>query len=126
MDHVRLDKWLWATRLFKTRAQATAACRKSAVEINGATAKASARVREGDRVTAKLQEITKTYRVLALTERRVGASALPELIEDETPEEEIERAKERRENARLSPYQGTGRPTKKNRRDLERFFGRGG
>ncbi|MEM0966970.1 MAG: RNA-binding S4 domain-containing protein [Verrucomicrobiota bacterium] len=126
MDHVRVDKWLWAVRLYKTRAEATAACRKSAVQINGATAKPASSVRVDDCVTARLREMTKTYRVLALIDRRVGASRLPDLIKDETPEEEIQRAKERRENARLSPYQGAGRPTKKNRRDLETYFGRGG
>jgi len=124
MEFVRLDKWLWAVRLFKTRAQATEACRKSKVRINDSTAKPSSKVRIGDRVETRLREITRTYRVIELTEKRVGASCLPDLIEDETPEEEKEKAKEFRQNARLQAPKGAGRPTKKNRRDLEKFFGR--
>lgn len=124
METVRLDKWLWAVRLFKTRSQATEACRKSKVRINGAPTKPSSQVRVGDRVETSLRDITRTYLVQKLADKRVGASVLPELIVDETPEEEHARAKERRENARLQIPRGLGRPTKKNRRDLEKFFGR--
>ena len=125
LDSVRVDKWLWAMRLFKTRALATAACRKSAVCVNGAVAKPSGKIRPGDRVEAKTGALTRTYRVVALTDKRIGAARLPEFIEDETPEKEFVRAREQRENSRRITYTGGGRPTKKNRRDLEKFFGRG-
>lgn len=124
LNSVRLDKWLWAVRLYKTRSQATEACRKSKIRINDTPTKPSSQVRVGDRVEARLRDITKTYRVIELAEKRVGASALPDLIVDETPAEEIALAQERRENAKLQIPRGIGRPTKKNRRDLEKFFGR--
>jgi len=126
VETVRLDKWLWAMRLYKTRARATAACRKSAVLLNGESAKASAKVRIGDRVDARLRELTRSYLVNELTDKRVGAAKLPEFITDQTTGEELEKARLRRENARTHQYQGGGRPTKKNRRDLEKFFGREG
>lgn len=125
VESVRLDKWLWAMRLFKTRALAASACRKSAVRVNGDLAKPSGRVRVGDRVDAKTGDLTRTCAVIALTDKRVGAARLPEFVKDETPEEEFKKARERRENSRKIVYTGGGRPTKKNRRDMEKFFGRG-
>ncbi len=94
------------------------------MKLNGAPTKPSSQVRKGDRVETKLRDITKTYLVLELSDKRVGAAVLPELIRDDTPPEEFARADERRENARLQIPRGVGRPTKKNRRDLEKFFGR--
>ncbi len=123
MEFVRLDKWLWAVRLFKTRARATEACRKSKVRINGDPAKPASKVRPGDRVETRLRDITRTYRVVELAEKRVGADSVPDLVVDETTDEEKTRAREFRENARLQIPRGQGRPTKKNRRDLEKFFG---
>lgn len=125
VETVRLDKWLWTVRLFKTRALATSACRKSAARINGEVAKPSAKVRIGDRVTTKARDLTITYRIVALTDKRIGAARLPEFVQDETPEEEFERARERKANSRTVVHTGRGRPTKKNRRDLEKFLGRG-
>jgi len=125
MEFVRLDKWLWAVRLFKTRALATEACRKSRIRVNGVPAKPSSKVRVGDCVESRLLDMTRTYRVVELTEKRVGAQVLPDLVIDETPHEERVKAEEFREHARLQVPRGTGRPTKKNRRDLEKFFGRG-
>ena len=124
MEYARLDKWLWAVRLFKTRALATDACRKSKVSINGEPTKPASKVRVGDRIEVRRREMTVTYQAIKLTEKRVGADRLPELIIDETSDEEKERARKFRENAKLQIPRGTGRPTKKNRRDLDRFFGR--
>ena len=121
-ETVRLDKWLWAMRLHKTRALATAACRGGTVRVNGGGAKPSAKVRAGDVVDARAKGITVTYRILVPHDKRIGASRLPEFVDDQTLEEERERAREHRANARLGPPRGTGRPTKKDRRDIERFM----
>lgn len=121
-EPVRLDKWLWAMRLHKTRALATAACRGGTVRVNGTGAKPSAKVRAGDRVDARARGMTVSYRILIPHDKRIGAARLPEFVEDQTPEEERERAREHRANARLGSPRGAGRPTKKDRRDLERFM----
>jgi len=119
---VRLDKWLWATRVFKTRSEAAAACRGSKVYLNQATAKASSNVRIGDQlfVTNAAAE-NRQLRVVGLVERRVGAALVPNFLADETPEEEREAAREKRRMQRLAVEPGMGRPTKKDRRDRERF-----
>lgn len=122
-NHVRLDKWLWATRVYKTRSDANEACRASAIRVNGSIAKPSAKIRIGDAITARTKALTRTLHVVGLTEKRVGAPLLPNYFEDQTPESEYEAARERRENARLfnSGNTGQGRPTKKDRRELERW-----
>lgn len=127
MDAVRLDKWLWAVRVYKTRTDAAEACRGSAVRLNGKIAKPSARIRIGDMVVARTKALSRTLHVIGLTEKRVGAALLGEYLEDQTPESEYEAAREKRENARLFAYRGhddkKGRPTKKDRRDIERLIG---
>ncbi|MEM8868083.1 MAG: S4 domain-containing protein [Verrucomicrobiota bacterium] len=123
MDSVRLDKWLWAMRVYKTRSGATEACRASAARVNGTIAKASAKVHIGDTVIARTKAITRTLYVIDLSEKRVGAALLPNYIEDRTPESEREAAREKRSNARLFKHEGGGRPTKKDRRDIERLLG---
>ena len=116
---VRLDKWLWATRVYKTRSDANEACRGSAVRLNGTIAKPSSRVRIGDTVVARTRALTRTLYVVGLADKRVGASLLPNYFEDRTPESEHEIAREKRENARAFGYRGAGRPTKKDRRAIE-------
>jgi ribosome-associated heat shock protein Hsp15 len=122
-DGMRLDRWLWAVRVYKTRSLATTACRGSAVRLNEGVAKPSQRVRPGDRVEARIGELTRTLRVVGLTEQRVGAARLPEFLVEETPAEAFAQAREKRARAREAGVPGAGRPTKKHRRDLERFFG---
>lgn len=122
-DGMRLDRWLWAVRVYKTRSLATAACRGSAVRLNGSPAKPAAAVRVGDQVEARIGDLTRTLRVTGLTGQRVGAARLPEFLVEETPTEAVERAREKRARAREAGVPGMGRPTKKHRRDLERFFG---
>lgn len=122
---VRLDKWLWATRVYKTRSDANEACRGSAVRINGNIAKPSSKVRAGDTIVARTKALTRTLYVVGLTEKRVGASLLPDYFEDRTPDSEREVAREKRENARAFSYRGTGRPTKKDRRAIEKLNTRG-
>jgi ribosome-associated heat shock protein Hsp15 len=127
MDSVRLDKWLWAARVYKTRSDASHACRGSAVRVNGNIAKPSAKIRVGDTIVARTKALTRRLKVLGLTEKRVGAGLVPELLDDQTPESEYEAAREKRNNARLFAYRGhdarKGRPTKKDRRDIEKLIG---
>jgi ribosome-associated heat shock protein Hsp15 len=126
MDTVRLDKWLWAVRVYKTRTDAADACRGSAVRVNGNIAKPSAKIRIGDTVVARTKALTRTLYVLDLTEKRIGAPRVPEFLEDRTPESEHEAAREKRNNARLFSHKGhggQGRPTKKDRRDIEKLIG---
>src|SRR5690348_2626948 len=115
---VRLDKWLWAVRVFKTRTLATAACRDGRVTIAGQPAKASRDVRIHDLIHAKTGEITRTLKVLGLLEQRVGAQAAREFMEDLTPPSEYERRKDPVLQPLFYRPKGAGRPTKKDRRTL--------
>ena len=121
-----MDKWLWAVRVYKTRTDAADACRGSAVRVNGNIAKPSAKIRIGDTVVARTKALTRTLYVLDLTEKRIGAALVPDFLEDRTPESEYEAAREKRNNARLfshKGHKGQGRPTKKDRRDIEKLIG---
>lgn len=124
MEYARLDKWLWAVRVYKTRTDAADACRGSAVRINGNIAKPSGKVRVGDTVVARTKALTRTLKVLDLTEKRIGAPLTVGYFEDQTPESEYEAAREKRANARRFVFKGEsgGRPTKKNRREIERLM----
>ncbi len=119
--NVRIDKWLWAVRVFKTRTLAAAACRAGHVRIAGEPVKPSRFVKVHDVISAKIGPITKTVQVLALIENRVGAQLAKEYAEDQTPEAEYEKLRQIKQNASLGPPKGWGRPTKKNRRDWEKF-----
>ena len=119
---VRIDKWLWAVRLYKTRALAAEACRGGHVEIAGIKVKPAREVRVGETVITRMGEITRTTRVLGLIERRVGAQAAKALAEDLTPASEYAKKREPDFNPVLLRPKGLGRPTKKDRRDLEQFF----
>lgn len=120
---VRIDKWLWAVRIFKTRSVAIEACRKGQVKIGGNTVKPSRDVHVGEIIVTTSGEITRTLKVLNLLDRRVGAQAAKEFVEDQTPAAEYEKLRERKF---LPPVfvrpKGAGRPTKKERRDLEKLF----
>lgn len=122
MECVRLDKWLWAVRVYKTRTDAADACRGSAVRINDSIAKPSAKLRIGDTVLARTKALTRTLKVIGLSEKRISASLVPEYLDDITPESEYEAAREKRANARLFNHDGGGRPTKKDRRDIEKLL----
>jgi ribosome-associated heat shock protein Hsp15 len=119
---VRIDKWLWAVRIFKTRSLAADACRRGQVKIGGQPVKASRDVRIGDVLTEERDEITRTFKVLQLLDHRVGAALAKEFVEDLTPPSEYEK---RREKVFSPPIfvrpKGTGRPTKKDRRDLDKL-----
>jgi ribosome-associated heat shock protein Hsp15 len=118
----RLDKWLWAMRVFKTRALATDACRAGSVAVNELVAKPAREVHAGEIVTVKQGLFTRTLKVVAVPRSRVGAKLLPEYCADLTPPEEFERLKERSVQQILAREKGCGRPTKKERRSMEQLF----
>jgi ribosome-associated heat shock protein Hsp15 len=117
----RLDKWLWSVRVFKTRAEATDACRAGKVLIAGHEAKPGRDVHVGEIIEAKVGVTLRTLKVLGLPRSRVGAKLLPEFLEDLTPPAEYERAKQASLEHMLARERG--RPTKKDRRDMSRLFG---
>lgn len=120
---VRADRWLWAVRLYKTRSLACAACNAGHVRINAQPCKPARSVRPGDVLTALTGEITRTVKVLAILENRVGARLVPKYFEDLTPASEFEKTKQKSFAPIGQRPKGTGRPTKKDRRLLGSFFG---
>ena len=121
LEAVRLDIWLWSVRIFKTRALSAQACRKRNVTIRDTVVKASRQVRVGDEIAIKKRFFTQSVRVVALLERRVGAKLVLSFCEDLTAEEEYEQARERARMVMKAPQRetGAGRPTKKDRRELD-------
>lgn len=118
-DSIRIDKYIWAIRLYKTRSEATEACNGNKVQINGVNAKASKAVRVGDVITTRKGIVQYTFKVLQLSEQRMGASLVPEFAEDLTPESEKEKRRAPVETFFVRREKGTGRPTKKERRELD-------
>lgn len=121
-EQIRIDKWLWAVRVFKTRQFATDACRAGKVDIAGVKVKPSRIVKAGDVIVARTHALRRTVKALALTDKRVGPKQVADFMEDLTPESEIVEARERRERSAWVGEPGKGRPTKKDRRAVERFF----
>lgn len=119
MDDVRLDKFLWAVRIFKTRSDAAEATRTNKVLINDAYAKPSREVKIGDRISVRRQQVTYTFKVLDLVTSRQPAKNVPLYCLNITPQTELDKLNIPRETIFVSRDPGTGRPTKKDRRDLE-------
>lgn len=119
---VRLDKWLWAVRIFKTRSLATDACRAGSVAVNDLAAKPARDVRAGELVTVRQGVILRTLRVLGVPSSRVGAKLVAEFCTDLTPPAEYEKAREQRVQHLLEREKGSGRPTKRDRRLIDRFL----
>lgn len=119
---VRIDKWLWAVRLYKSRSLATEACVAGHVKIDGQGLKPSREVHPGEVITALTGRIQRTVKVLALLDRRVGAKLVENFLEDLTPAKEYARAREEVSHQTLLYPKGLGRPTKKQRRLLQQFF----
>lgn len=117
----RLDKWLWAARIFKTRSLAADACKNGRVAINGAQAKPSRSVKEGNEVAVRKSPVTYTFKVKQAIEKRVGAKLLPEILENITAPEQYEVLEMSRISGFVGRAKGTGRPTKKDRRALDDF-----
>ena len=118
---VRIDKWLWAVRVFKTRSLATDACRNGRVTIGGQPTKPSRDVRIGETIVVQKDEMTRTFKVLGLLEQRVGAQVAKEYVQDLTPASEFEKKREPNFFPPMYRPKGAGRPTKKDRRALDSF-----
>ena len=117
----RIDKWLWAARIFKTRTIAAAACKKGQVSMGGVQLKASRMIKEGDVISVRKPPITYSFRVLQPIERRVGAKLIPEVLENVTTPDQYELLEMSKISGFVGRAKGTGRPTKKDRRSLEDF-----
>lgn len=122
-NEARVDKWLWAARIFKTRTMAAAACKKGQVTLGGAQLKASRMVKVGDVVSVRKPPITYSFRILQAIEKRVGAKLLPEILENVTAPEQYEILEMSKISGFVGRAKGLGRPTKKDRRDLDEFTG---
>ncbi|GHT13372.1 heat-shock protein Hsp15 [Bacteroidia bacterium] len=121
MSEVRIDKWMWATRIFKTRTIAVEACKKNRVMVNQALAKPSRMIKAGDVVSVKKPPITYSFKVLDLTANRVGAKLVPNYLENITPPEQYEILELQKISGFVDRAHGTGRPTKKDRREIDHF-----
>lgn len=121
MGEARIDKWLWAARIFKTRSMAAAACKKGQVCMKGAQLKPSRNIKEGDVVEVRKPPVTYSFRVKQAIEKRVGAKLIPDILENVTPPEQYELLEMNRLSGFVNRAKGTGRPTKKDRRNLEEF-----
>ena len=120
-DQARIDKWLWAVRIYKTRSIAAEACKKGHISIGDRTAKPAHNIRVGDIINVKKAPITYSFRVLKCAESRVGAKLVPELMENITSQEQYEILEMSKISGFIDRQRGTGRPTKKERRDLDFF-----
>ena len=121
MDEVRIDKWMWATRIFKTRTIAADACKKNRVMIGGVNMKPSRMVKVGDVIQVRKPPITYSFEVLALTDRRMGAKLVPNYLKNVTTPDQYEILEMNKISGFVNRANGLGRPTKKDRRELEQF-----
>ena len=119
MEELRIDKYLWAIRVYKTRTDATDACKGGKVRINGADTKPSKMVKPGDTIVARKGAVTYTYKVIQLIDKRQGAKLVPVYAENLTPAEELAKLRAPVETFFLKRDRGAGRPTKKDRRQME-------
>lgn len=118
----RLDKFLWAIRVYKTRSEATEACKSGKVKVNGVEAKPSKDIKENDIVEVRKGSVHYQWRVIIPIGNRQGAKAVSQFAEDITPQEELDKLNAPFETIFVKRDRGTGRPTKKERRDLEKFI----
>lgn len=123
MAEVRIDKWMWATRIFKTRTIAAEACKKNRVMIQGVNVKASRMIKVGDVIQVRKPPITYSFKVLEVTERRMGAKMVPQYLENVTTADQYEILELNRISGFVDRAKGMGRPTKKDRRELDQFAG---
>lgn len=121
MDEVRIDKWLWAVRIFKTRTVAADACKKGRVMVGNVAVKPSRNIRVGEVIGVKKPPITFSFKVLDLTDKRMGAPKVPQYMENITPPDQYELLELNRISGFVDRQRGAGRPTKKERRDLDQF-----
>ena len=121
-EEIRIDKYLWAIRVFKTRSEAADACKSNRVKINGSDAKPARNVRTGDVIEIRKAAIRYRYKVTALPGSRVGAALVPQYAENMTPQEELDKLKAPVETFFVKRDRGAGRPTKKDRRTIEHMW----
>ncbi|WP_443702347.1 RNA-binding S4 domain-containing protein [Prevotella sp.] len=121
-DTARIDKWLWAARIFKTRSLAADACKNSRVTINGVNVKPSHMVKAGETVSVKKPPVIYSFRILQCIEQRVGAKLIPNIYENVTDPKQYEILEMSRISGFVDRARGTGRPTKKERRSLDAFI----
>ncbi len=120
-SNIRIDKYLWAVRLYKTRSLATDACRAGQVKLNGLPVKPSHEVAQGEIYELNIEQMHRTVQVKALLGNRVGAKLVADYLTDLTPEEEYERIRMARQYSFEKRDRGAGRPTKRDRREIEEF-----
>lgn len=123
MEEVRIDKYLWSIRVYKTRSEATDACKGGKIRLNGGDVKPSKTVKVGDVLVARKGPVTYTYRILQLIDKRQGAKLVPNYAENLTPPEELDKLRAPVETFFLKRDRGTGRPTKKDRRQMDSLWG---
>ena len=121
MGSARIDKWLWAVRIYKTRSIAAEACKKGRVLLNGSQAKPAHTVKEGDVVSVKKPPITWSFRVKQAIEKRIGAKLVADMMENVTTPDQLELLEVSKISGFINRAKGTGRPTKKERRELDDF-----
>jgi ribosome-associated heat shock protein Hsp15 len=119
---VRIDKWLWAVRLFKTRSLAAEACKKGKILIGGVEVKPSRNIKVGEVVCVKRNPVLFSFEVLALAQNRMAARLVPDFMKNVTTPNQLELYELGKINAKNNRDRGTGRPTKKERRDLDELF----
>lgn len=122
-ESIRIDKWLWTVRLFKTRSLATESCTKGHVFIGDLPVKPSRMVKPGEVIRVRKSPIYRSYKALGIPNSRVGAKDVPNFMEEVTPQSELDLLEMQKDMQWISRERGAGRPTKKERRDLDDFFG---
>ena len=122
MDSVRIDKYLWAIRVYKTRSEAAEACRTGKVYLNDSVAKGSKEVKKGDRIEVRKGAIHYRYLVVAVVDKRQGAPMVPQFATNITPQIELDKLSAPNETFFLKRERGAGRPTKKERREIDRLM----
>ncbi|MDR2844335.1 MAG: RNA-binding S4 domain-containing protein [Candidatus Symbiothrix sp.] len=121
MNEVRIDKWMWAVRIFKTRTIAVEACKKNRVMVNDAVVKPSRMIKTGDVIQVRKPPVTYSFKVMDLTVNRVGAKLVPNYLENITSPEQYALLELQQISGFIDRARGTGRPTKKDRRHLDDF-----
>lgn len=121
MEEVRIDKWLWAVRVFKTRTVASEACKKGRVMIQNVSVKPSRMIRTGEIVQVRKPPVTFSFKVIALSDKRMGAKLVPGFMENVTTPDQYELLELNKISGFVDRQRGMGRPTKKDRRELDQF-----
>ena len=121
MVEVRIDKWMWATRIFKTRTIASDACKKNRILVGNVSVKPSRMIKVGDVISVRKPPVTYSFRVLDVSDKRMGAKLVPLFLENITPPEEFEILEMNKISGFVNRARGLGRPTKKERRELDIF-----